>query len=225
MLFNAERNFLFIHIQKTAGTSITRYLCEKPGWTFIQPPHLLRRQVFFPDDLRPFTFSVVRNPWERLVSWWRMLLRKGVHNDFSRYMLAQEETGRELSLSDFIRRTGLLHETEAELHFTAVGGLSHVEPRSYLKSIAYNQIDYLMDNAGKLVVDRCLRFDRLETEWPNLMKILHPECAPESLPRINAAPDNDPHWRSHYADAADIEWVARLYERDIRHFGFSFDGR
>lgn len=224
MLYNAESNCLFIHIQKTAGTSITQQLCRKPGWTFVQPPHLLRRQVDFPGTRKPFTFAVIRNPWERLVSWWRMLQRKSVHNDFSRYMLAPDKDGRPVTFSLFMRRTGIIHEGDAELVYTPVEGLLHVGPRHYLKSIAFNHLDYLTDQSGRFAADRLLRFDQLQVEWRDLMEELYPLSQPEALPHVNAAPGND-DWRNEYASGADIDWVARLYARDISHFGFAFDAR
>lgn len=135
MIFNASRGYLFVHIQKTAGTSITQALAGQPGSAFVSPPHLRLRDVRFPFRRRPFTFAVVRNPWERLVSWYAMMQRKGEHNDFSRYLLAAQPDGAPVTFSAFIRRVGVIEERgDAPAHersFAPLEGLRFRRPGVY----------------------------------------------------------------------------------------------
>ena len=64
------RDFTFVHIQKTGGTSIRVALGlpkVPPGkhWSAARHRAALGREEWE----RRFTFAFVRNPWDRLVSW------------------------------------------------------------------------------------------------------------------------------------------------------------
>lgn len=225
MVYNAKYNFLFIHIQKTAGTSITGALAGLDGSHFIAPPHLRFRDIRLKSGARPFIFTVVRNPWDRLVSWYEMMLRKGGHNDFSRYLLGIDVEGKSnSSFSEYIRKTEVISETcRSELANAFLGSETAymaIGP-SYFKSIGFNQLDYIYDENNRICCDKVLRFERLEADWGEL-------CVELGLPKGLVLPKKNanPHpisWRYYYSDLSDWEWVARLYERDIAHFGYRFD--
>ena len=64
-----EQKVTFIHNPKTAGTSISTWLDE--NFNTIQGRkhgHIVEVNEFFPRT--EITFGVVRNPWERLASWY-----------------------------------------------------------------------------------------------------------------------------------------------------------
>lgn len=228
MIYNSHRDFLFIHIQKTAGTAITRALQREQGSVFISPAHLLRKQIAFQHNASPHTFAVVRNPWERLVSWWRMMQRKGVHNEFSRYLMEKKANGQEVDFSTFIRRTSVVEESVYELEdsasFPYCNNLCYLEPRQYLKSLSFNQLDYLTDAQGTLRCSTILRFERLAEEWEVLYRRLLPYQQFEPLETVNSNGLSGADWRSLYSDSMDREWVSQLYQRDIVFFGFTFEG-
>lgn len=103
MLISLTHGFLFVHVQKTAGTSLTRlldpYALQPPGsrlnklgsdlmlvrdwrrhYFRIHAP-LKRAQRLIPaeDYAGLFKFAFVRNPWDRLVSWYAYLLKDTSH--------------------------------------------------------------------------------------------------------------------------------------------------
>lgn len=219
MIFDCSHQILFVHIQKTAGSSISGYLCQHLQSKWISPAHLLLSQVDFVQ--RPFVFAVVRNPWERLVSWYEMMQRKGIHNSFSDYLLCS--SSHSVSFSEFIRRTDVIDEQNAsEVVWSDVEGLVLDRSSGYRKSLAFNQCDYLLDRHGRFAADRVLEFDKVESQFLGLLRDIGYKGQICPLPRVNSRPPGR-NWRLYYQTAGDREWVGQLYRRDIDHFGFRFD--
>lgn len=222
MIFHESRNYLFVHIQKTGGTSISACLAGQFGGRFVAPAHLPLTCLAFTGP-KPFIFAVVRNPWERLVSWFEMMRAKGVHNDFSRYVLQPRPDGKAPEFSDFIRRTAVIRETaQPESQWTGPSSLIYDPAQGYPKSLGFNQCDYLVDASGTLLCDRILRFDNLAAEFAELMADIHPGDVYSGLGHLNARSGGG-DWRGHYQSGDDREWVARLYRKDVAQFGFRFD--
>ena len=81
-----EHKVTFIHNPKTAGTSISNWLDENfatiPGR---KHGHIVEVNEFFPRT--EITFGVVRNPWERLASWY--MFSNGGTISFKEWMLTR----------------------------------------------------------------------------------------------------------------------------------------
>ena len=85
------------------------------------------------------------------------------------------------------------------------------------KWIYRNQIDYLTDASGTLLVDFIGRFETL----PQDFKIISEKIAfaPTPLPHVNKSV------RKQYTDyytSEMAETVRRRFQRDIEHFGYAF---
>ena len=147
-----------------------------------------------------FKFSFVRNPWDRLVSWWSLVdnsrnFNAQPPNAFFAYVLE-----RATSFEEFLLRC------DAEIF-----------DRDGRKNIFRNQIDYLAGDADELIVDFVGRFERLQESFNEISIRLG--RAPIELPQNNA---------SHHAAYTDYytpvtaEIVAKRYARDIEQFGYRF---
>ncbi|TCK31128.1 sulfotransferase family protein [Ancylobacter aquaticus] len=202
-MIDHERKIIFVHIQKTGGTSITAH--------FGLPAELPEKH-FTARELRDlygraqwdtyFTFSVVRNPWDRLVSWWSMIdahragwQRGGRLNAFQTYVLERATT-----FEEFLAHCG-----------------DEVRDSDGAKSIYLNQIDYLVDETGALMVDRVCRFERLAEDF---REVMDRTGIPGPLPVVNTSRRGD--YRRYYTDETRA-LVAQIYARDIAFFGFGFD--
>lgn len=221
MIHDSAHNYLFVHVQKTGGTSVTEALARMPTARFVSPSHLRLRAVET-IDRRPFVFAAVRNPWERLVSWYLMMRRKGIHNHFSSYLLEPTPGRQVVSFSEFIRRNAIVVErTLPESLWPDVEGLVFDRSEGYLKSVAFNQFDYLTNARGEYSCDRVLRLESLEEDLRVVLSMFHSDLSWLRIRQANANPEPI-EWREYYANAEDRAWVARLYAKDIAHFGFSY---
>src|SRR5258708_8913369 len=77
MYLSADRKLLFVHIQKTGGSSLTQVLkqhvpdLEEIGGTHDHAGWM--RETLADKWPHLFKFAFVRNPWDRLVSWYSMI--------------------------------------------------------------------------------------------------------------------------------------------------------
>ena len=79
---------LFVHVQKTGGSTVQSVLLDRlPGAEKLSglpgAKHaLLRTALNRQPELRGYwTFGFVRNPWARLWSWWSMIDRRHLQRD------------------------------------------------------------------------------------------------------------------------------------------------
>src|SRR5262245_22457624 len=79
-MISIQRQCVFVHIPKTAGTSICTALEQIRDRSVNEPFHDHRtiqelRAVLSPSDFTSyFKFTFVRNPWDRVVSWYKNLM-------------------------------------------------------------------------------------------------------------------------------------------------------
>lgn len=180
-------NFVFVHIPKTAGTSIYRTLnLYGEHVTALQLRGRLGANLWN----KKFKFAFVRNPWDRVVSSYRFAT---VRNKDSRFVA--------LSFSEWLR---LAYVDRHPLYFDS--------PHSFSP-----QFDWISDNDDNVMVDFVGRFENLQQDFTHVCnRIGKPDVV---LPHHNATKHND--YRTYYSDA-DIEIVARWYQKDIDYFGYTF---
>jgi hypothetical protein len=212
MLLSYERAFLFIHIDKAAGSSIRTAL--KPYARERKESRLLKRlawlgplnrlaglyrQMEFPLHASAgmvkrclpaelysglFKFAFVRNPWDRLVSRYAYLLGSPDH---PRHGLVS----RMKDFSDYvaweIRRGKMFQHT------------------------------YVTNSRGELLVDFIGYYERLQEDFAKVCARLKLEA---ELPRLNTSSHRD--YRSYYTPAT-RDLVSKYFQRDIELFGYTFD--
>jgi hypothetical protein len=202
MIVNDNYRFLFVHIQKTGGTSITEFLFTINGSRLEGYHHGMYSQPITRYE-QYFKFCVVRNPWARLVSWYEMMRRKKVHNDFSAYLLKHAN-----HFSDFLSQTETIFEKN-EKEWDGVN--------PYPKSIAFNQVDYISDGSGRILVDHICRFERLKQEFQEICERFG---ITSELLHVNRNP-NSMDYRSYYSPR-NADLVKVMYKKDIETFGYRF---
>jgi hypothetical protein len=196
---------IFIHIQKTGGNSVSAAL----GMSVVEANKHWRA-----DELKAacdpaiwrsyFKFSFVRNPWARLVSWYEMIEAQrprfeagAALNRFQSAVLSRCN-----SFGDFL---DLMDED--------------IVDDDGAKWIRRNQLDYLVDADGALLVDFVGRTETLASDFASILDRF--EGVPAPLSHLNATP-HGPYQR--YYTATQASAVAEWYAPDIECFGYRFDG-
>lgn len=191
---------IFVHIQKTGGSSVRQAL------RMIQHDPDKHR---FASELRArygepcwgsyFKFAFVRNPWDRLVSWWRMVERNAATgrpmNGWQRFILSRAH-----SFGEFL--------TNCDQDFHDHDGS---------KWIFRNQLDYISDGNG-VIVDFVGRFETLQLDFATIAERLR--LSPLQMPHVNRSAHE--HYSEYYTEATRA-LVAARFARDIETFGYSFE--
>lgn len=166
----------------------------------------IRRHVPSPVWNSYYKFCVERNPWDKAVSlyfWWRRLESR-YHADRPR----------------FLRDFGTFSKAVAALiERSPVGDMTLSE---FVQSGRVNRGQdfdrYAID--GDIVVDRVLQYDRLAADLGDVSARLGIELP--ALPRAKAGVrEEGPHYRDLLSDA-DRQRIARVFAREIAHFGYAF---
>jgi hypothetical protein len=203
MLLREDR-LIFVHIQKTGGTSINRALgsVDNPIEKHRTASEL---RLMYGENAwaESYKFSFVRNPWDRLVSWWSMIDGNRAHidlattpNRFFKYVLQNA-----FSFEEFICNC---HE--------------EISDGDGVKGIFRNQIDYLTDSDGYLMVDFVGRFENLAEDFATVSQHVYGQTKP--LPHSNKSQHGV--YQNYYSQHTRTI-VEEAYRADILHFGYQFE--
>ena len=198
-----EYGYAFVHVPKTAGNSIATLLEQlprrgDPGRRRRMHKHTKARHLraLLGPELwgRLFRFSVVRNPWDLMVSsylWW---VERGAAVEHLR------------PLAEEVRALGSFRE----FAMSRFGG-------TMINECPGQMLDWL-EIDGKIDVDFVARFEQLDQDWERICALSGIPFRP--LPRLNASPGRLVY-RDYYDDQT-REIVARRFARDAAMFGYEF---
>ena len=208
---------IFIHIPKTAGTSIEHKLgafselragvqdhrtVKDIVRDRIESPSLFARFLKFRQKSEPqgdkprvttrqfdryFKFTIVRNPWARAYSWYRNVMGDPNHQ-------AKHKVDPKCTFPRFLQDHGHLWALRPQLH-------------------------WIVDDGGEVPLDYVGRFEELPHAFEPVAEELGIED-PE-LPTLMMKPGKRPSYVDAY-DPASIDLVAEKYRDEIAMFGFEF---
>lgn len=207
MLISKKHHFIFIHIYKNAGTSITNALrpfaASEWEWALIQPLKKLKIQTYsgphpFHDHIQAsevidalgseafnnlFSFAIVRNPWDWQVSLYNFALKN--INHYQHDLVKNFE-----NFDEYIK-----WRCTSEIKF---------------------QKDFIYSHEGELLVNFVGRFENLDTDFK---KICSHIGITASLPKLNVS--NTKLYQQFYTDET-RELVRHTFHPDIELLGYDF---
>jgi hypothetical protein len=212
MLISKKKRFIFVHVQKTAGTSLRNVLKQyapdarkwhgRHGHASSGIAEIGRERWE-----RYFSFGFVRNPWDRLVSHYCMIT--------DRIAALSPEQRREARPFKVELWNYVLHfSDDFESFLDNCTGL--ILDRGCYKSFLFNQIDYLTDEQGKVAVDFIGRFENFEEDANMVLQRIGVDA---KVPMLNTSKRSN--YRDYYTPRT-RDLVARRFARDIEMFGYEF---
>lgn len=202
MIICHRHRYVFLHIPKTAGTSIETALglrdgptggwlpgaCEVVGRT---KHHVLPKAI----PRNYFVFTFVRDPWDRILSYY--MFRREPRNEGRKNILQAE---REMSFEDWLMN---LDRFRRHWRINAAFNIA-VAPQA-------ETVGALPHLVG--------RFERLADDLAEVGRRIGVHPAP--LRNVNPTTRKREPYAHYYTDAA-RELVADLYREDIERFGYRF---
>jgi len=197
-----EYKTVFVHIPKTAGTSVMTMLSDDVN-QYIGNPNKISLKYMYGKNLQHLTgtklrllapfrfrryyrFAFVRNPWDRMVSEfkWRSKWDEGLKDKDLSYML---------------QRVELYRKKRAAPHFLEAA-------------------DFVFDGKGKLLVDYVGRFESIEEDFKSIAAAIGID---KELPKTNVSGGASKGYRDWYTPET-VTLIEKLFCRDIEAFDYKF---
>ena len=189
-----ESKTIFIHIPKTAGISLVRSIF---GDVTLEGHRSVSfyKQVFKNKYSDFFTFTIVRNPWDRLYSAYKFLQKGGINihdkNAFETHLSTYKD------FEDFVLNG---------LNEKIIWEIMHFIP----------QHEFVCDKNGQIIVDYVGRFENLNKLVDKINDILKSEFKLEHYNKTN---------KKDYKDIYTTEMIMKvhqIYQKDIDIFEYNF---
>ncbi|NOX52121.1 MAG: sulfotransferase family 2 domain-containing protein [Gammaproteobacteria bacterium] len=198
-----------VHVPKTGGTSIEDTLGLKGPRhnTAVQYRH--RFPVIWEEY---FTFGIVRNPWDRVFSFYiyrRQIRRLEIENSlsFKQWLIRSAE---------YVNSNNQQALNKEFAPVYGVGTMVKNNPEGWRVKFD-NSLHMLTDQNGKVIVDHIGRFERLQQEFDLICDRL--DIKKQVLPFSNKT-EHRPYWTYYDKDCERI--VAKLFDKDIAYFKYNF---
>ena len=191
-MINHKHKFVFIHIPKTGGTSIECLFINNAHIKDVAGKHNMVSDIGSEFLKKYFTFTFVRNPWDRMVSYYKFRIKRSFN------MFNHGESFKEwirFLCSDEVQKINAYHFNLA----------------------IKNQREFLVNESNEISVDFIGRFENFQQDFDTICdKIGIPQ---QQLPHKNATKHK--HYTEYYDDET-REIVAEKYAKDIEYFEYEF---
>lgn len=186
---------VFVHVPKCAGISVSQALfgnlsgghATLSDYLYVFEPKLLASY---------FKFTIVRNPWDRLVSAYHFL-QQGGYTEADQHW-AKENLGQYRDFGSFVKQW---------LNAGNIWKWPHFQPQHH----------YFLDRARLYAMDFVGFFENLDEDFAHIANRIGRDC---TLEKMNASNRKD--YKDYY-DQETMNIVARIYADDIALLGYAFD--
>jgi hypothetical protein len=189
-----EKKAIFVHIPKCAGVAVSKSLFGGLGGGHNTMEDYTR--LFTPSELSHFyIFTLVRNPWDRLVSAYFFLKNGGMteaDNNFYMENIINFESFEEFVINWVNKDNIWLGQ--------------HFRP----------QWSFIHDKRNKVTVDFIGKVENMDTDFKVVCQQLGVDIAIE---KMNVSKRNN--YQEYYTDKMKVI-VSEVYDRDIKEFGYVF---
>lgn len=224
-MIDHDNKFIQVKINKCASTTIQHSLDRNinnwiPHYHLLDQINIIEKDLF-QDSKNYFKFTFVRNPWDRLVSYYFFATRfKDGINPNTQKPLPQQILYK-ISFKEFIMNLEEIKmNTDWVLEHT-LGKAIHLKKLLDNKGFFNNCYDWISDENGKILpIDFIGKVENINEDYNKLIKLLNYPFSSPTLPKEN--PSIHQHYTTYY-DKDMIQVVSKLFEKDIETFKYKFE--
>lgn len=211
MLLSNQKKFIFIHIPKTAGSSITQALEPFADRREQSQFRRLLSHLPVPENLSKANLRV-----HAKAAWVRIKLRREVYDSYYKFAVVRNPYDYAVSYFYYLRQNPSSKRSAHARQWSFLEFLNYMAAKERVGGVT--QSGWVTDRSGRQIVDELLRFESLDVEFPRLLKKLGITDA-TSLPHVNKSSRRD--YREMYGER-EREVADRLFQNDLKLFGYSF---
>lgn len=215
-IIKSTPNVLFIHIPKTAGNAIMTVSNNFYGTTHISNNRamygnyhstLKDAENYIDNFDNIYSFTVVRNPWSRISSWY--FFRKAILSKFlkSKKLHSKKVSG---SIREVRHEYNLMKENFDKWLYAYFD-----QPWDYTWfKMSHNQMYWL--KSSKINITKVIKYEELKTEFNNI-----PIFADQTLPVTNRSRSSSIPYNSVFSHKS-MKFIEKAYQEDIDTFKYTF---
>ena len=210
-------NLLHVHIPKTGGWSLQTTLLDY-GVKKFQYGHRYASDI--KDELgeefdNKFKFTIVRNPWARLLSSYTFCTKGSeIHRPPEHIVFDQLKVN---SFEEFIYKLVDINKDKDDVYITPKGNVDISELVKNANGLTLNQTNWVLDKNGNRLVDYVGYLHDLENSIKELNSLTDMKLP---VPPKGNVTQHVKYTEAYTDETRDM--VAKLYEKDIKEFGFKF---
>ena len=191
-MINHKDKFIFVHIPKTGGTSIESLFIKNADIKDVPEKHSMARDIDSELLEKYYTFTFVRNPWDRMVSYYKFRIKRS----FDMYSHGE-------SFKEWIS-------------FICSNNAQQIKAYQFNLAIK-DQYEYIVNKTNEIIIDFVGKFENFQQDFDIACdRIGIPR---QELPHINKT--DHLHYTEYYDDET-RSIVAEKYSKDIKYFGYKF---
>lgn len=206
---------IFIEVPKTGSSSI-RSLLGKPLKPHLNICQMRSIMQHYPSYYRHSRNRLLASYYELVAPNKRMAKGEGEFGSYFKFGFVRNPWDRVVSL--YLRTEGL--QMRNEMSFDKfVSWIKYSSSTSKHPTPHVNQLDWLVDPHGQLLVDFIGRFENLENDWKTISKRIN---LPKALPHKNRNRAKNKHYTEYYT-LTTKQIIQEKFKTDIEYFQYQFE--
>lgn len=219
MIISTRKNFIFVHVYKTGGTSVSSALIN-----YARLRERIASEFYLSKKLTSFINSKL-NLTDQGNQWFnglhkhakaieiREYLGDSKYNAYYKFAFVRNPWDWQISLYHYIRKDKYHKDN------TIANTLNfHDFLKREIENFAPCQLDFLSDDRGKIILDKIGKFETLQQDFYEILNYL--SLTPVKLQRLNPS-NRSKNYRQYYTEQTAM-LVNDYFQRDIEYFNYSF---